>query len=139
MDRLRLVRGQLVSFPLDFMCQEDLRPYFSESEYYTSPQVFHQHLSREVTQSAVHIARIACRCFTHFVKQETKRKENITIPLQRYYKYSFLERKQYVSTVLSFNTWLTFGQGKLKFSICWCKNCAYSIWQEIHLVAGSTY
>nr|CAB3465500.1 unnamed protein product [Digitaria exilis] len=41
MDRLRLVRGQIVSFPLDFMCQEDLRPYFSESEYYTSPQVFH--------------------------------------------------------------------------------------------------
>ncbi|KAM0921948.1 hypothetical protein ACQ4PT_006505 [Festuca glaucescens] len=41
MDRLQLVRGHLVSFPLDFMCQEDLRPYFSESEYYTSPQVFH--------------------------------------------------------------------------------------------------
>ncbi|CAL4907630.1 unnamed protein product [Urochloa decumbens] len=41
MDRLQLVKGHLVSFPLDFMCQEDLRPYFSESEYYTSPQVFH--------------------------------------------------------------------------------------------------
>lgn len=41
MERLQLVRGHLVSFPLDFMCQEDLRPYFSESEYYTSPQVFH--------------------------------------------------------------------------------------------------
>jgi len=40
-DRLKLVKGHLVSFPLDFMCQEDLRPYFSESEYYTSPQVFH--------------------------------------------------------------------------------------------------
>ncbi|KAE8809467.1 phospholipase D zeta 1 [Hordeum vulgare] len=41
MERLQLVKGHLVSFPLDFMCQEDLRPYFSESEYYTSPQVFH--------------------------------------------------------------------------------------------------
>ncbi|KAL5230423.1 hypothetical protein ABZP36_029199 [Zizania latifolia] len=41
MERLQMVKGHLVSFPLDFMCQEDLRPYFSESEYYTSPQVFH--------------------------------------------------------------------------------------------------
>ncbi|CAM0881074.1 unnamed protein product [Alopecurus aequalis] len=39
--RLQGVRGNLVSFPLEFMCQEDLRPFFSESEYYTSPQVFH--------------------------------------------------------------------------------------------------
>ncbi|KAM0923435.1 hypothetical protein ACQ4PT_005533 [Festuca glaucescens] len=39
--RLQAVRGNLVSFPLEFMCQEDLRPFFSESEYYTSPQVFH--------------------------------------------------------------------------------------------------
>jgi phospholipase D1/2 len=39
--RLEAVRGNLVSFPLEFMCQEDLRPFFSESEYYTSPQVFH--------------------------------------------------------------------------------------------------
>ncbi|XWS53571.1 hypothetical protein CRYUN_Cryun10bG0012800 [Craigia yunnanensis] len=41
MDRLKLVRGHLVSFPLDFMCREDLRPVFNESEYYASPQVFH--------------------------------------------------------------------------------------------------
>jgi phospholipase D1/2 len=41
MDRLRSVRGHLVSFPLDFMCKEDLRPVFNESEYYASSQVFH--------------------------------------------------------------------------------------------------
>ncbi|KAI3728081.1 hypothetical protein L6452_16709 [Arctium lappa] len=41
MDRLEGVRGHLVSFPLDFMCKEDLRPVFKESEYYASPQVFH--------------------------------------------------------------------------------------------------
>ncbi|KAK9136795.1 hypothetical protein Sjap_007389 [Stephania japonica] len=41
MERLVSVRGHLVSFPLDFMCQEDLRPVFNESEYYASPQVFH--------------------------------------------------------------------------------------------------
>nr|GMD63735.1 phospholipase D zeta 1 isoform X1 [Ipomoea batatas] len=35
------VRGHLVSFPLDFMSREDLRPMFNESEYYASPQVFH--------------------------------------------------------------------------------------------------
>lgn len=41
LDRLRSVCGHLVSFPLDFMCKEDLRPVFNESEYYASPQVFH--------------------------------------------------------------------------------------------------
>ncbi|KAK3160706.1 hypothetical protein QOZ80_1BG0063280 [Eleusine coracana subsp. coracana] len=41
MERLQAVRGHIVQFPLEFMCQEDLRPYFSESEFYTSPQVFH--------------------------------------------------------------------------------------------------
>ncbi|GKU85359.1 hypothetical protein SLEP1_g39 [Rubroshorea leprosula] len=41
MDRLKSVRGHLVSFPLDFMCEEDLRPVFNESEYYASPHVFH--------------------------------------------------------------------------------------------------
>ncbi|KAL4202139.1 hypothetical protein AMTRI_Chr02g262200 [Amborella trichopoda] len=41
MERLESVKGYLVSFPLDFMCQEDLRPVFNESEYYASPQVFH--------------------------------------------------------------------------------------------------
>ncbi|KAB2095330.1 hypothetical protein ES319_A01G029300v1 [Gossypium barbadense] len=41
LDRLKSVRGHLVSFPLDFMCNEDLRPVFNESEYYASPQVFH--------------------------------------------------------------------------------------------------
>lgn len=41
MERLESIRGHLVSFPLDFMCQEDLRPVFNESEYYASAQVFH--------------------------------------------------------------------------------------------------
>uniref|UniRef100_A0A0D9V062 Phospholipase n=1 Tax=Leersia perrieri TaxID=77586 RepID=A0A0D9V062_9ORYZ len=41
MEKLLAIRGHLVSFPLEFMCQEDLRPFFGESEYYTSPQVFH--------------------------------------------------------------------------------------------------
>ncbi|XP_062108661.1 phospholipase D zeta 1 isoform X1 [Humulus lupulus] len=41
MERLECVKGHLVSFPLDFMCQEDLRPVFNESEYYASPHVFH--------------------------------------------------------------------------------------------------
>ncbi|XP_050218111.1 phospholipase D zeta 1 [Mercurialis annua] len=40
MERLQTVRGHLVSFPLDFMCSEDLRPVFNESEYYAS-QVFY--------------------------------------------------------------------------------------------------
>lgn len=40
-ERLKSVKGFLVSFPLDFMCEEDLRPVFNESEYYASPQVFH--------------------------------------------------------------------------------------------------
>ncbi|XP_060197605.1 phospholipase D zeta 1 isoform X1 [Lycium barbarum] len=41
MERLKAVKGHLVSFPLDFMCKEDLRPVFNESEYYASAQVFH--------------------------------------------------------------------------------------------------
>ncbi|KAI3692072.1 hypothetical protein L6452_31881 [Arctium lappa] len=41
MERLEAVKGHLVSFPTDFMCQEDLRPMFKESEYYASAQVFH--------------------------------------------------------------------------------------------------
>lgn len=40
-DRLKSVKGHLVSFPLEFMCREDLRPVFNESEFYASPQVFH--------------------------------------------------------------------------------------------------
>ncbi|KAL9256264.1 Phospholipase D zeta 1-like protein [Drosera capensis] len=40
MERLQSVKGHLVSFPLDFMSQEDLRPVFNESEYYAA-QVFH--------------------------------------------------------------------------------------------------
>ncbi|XAR57043.1 Phospholipase D [Bertholletia excelsa] len=39
-ERLNSVKGHLVSFPLDFMCKEDLRPGFKESEYYAS-HVFH--------------------------------------------------------------------------------------------------
>lgn len=41
LERLSSVKGHLVSFPLDFMCQEDLRPMLIESEFYASPQVFH--------------------------------------------------------------------------------------------------
>ncbi|OMP03351.1 Phospholipase D/Transphosphatidylase [Corchorus capsularis] len=41
MERLKLVKGHLVIFPLKFMCQEDLRPVLIESEFYASPQVFH--------------------------------------------------------------------------------------------------
>ncbi|GAB2295298.1 Phospholipase D zeta 1 [Dionaea muscipula] len=40
MERLQSVKGHLVSFPLEFMSQEDLRPVFNESEYYAA-QVFH--------------------------------------------------------------------------------------------------
>jgi len=40
MERLALVKGHLVSFPLEFMCQESLRPTFNEGEYYAA-QVFH--------------------------------------------------------------------------------------------------
>ncbi|KAG5549071.1 hypothetical protein RHGRI_014441 [Rhododendron griersonianum] len=40
-DKLKSVRGHLVLFPLEFMCQEDLRPVFLETEFYTSPQVFY--------------------------------------------------------------------------------------------------
>lgn len=41
LDKLKSVRGYLVDFPLEFMRDEDLRPMFIESEFYTSPQVFH--------------------------------------------------------------------------------------------------
>ncbi|XWS57471.1 hypothetical protein CRYUN_Cryun09bG0176700 [Craigia yunnanensis] len=40
-EKVKLVKGHLVLFPLKFMCQEDLRPVFNESEFYASPQVFH--------------------------------------------------------------------------------------------------
>ncbi|XP_020585954.1 phospholipase D zeta 1-like [Phalaenopsis equestris] len=40
LERLQSLRGHLVSFPLDFMCNEDLRPFFNESEFYAA-QVFH--------------------------------------------------------------------------------------------------
>ncbi|KAH1231925.1 Phospholipase D zeta 1 [Glycine max] len=40
LERLASVKGHLVSFPLEFMCQESLRPAFNESEYYAT-QVFH--------------------------------------------------------------------------------------------------
>lgn len=41
LERLKSVKGHLVSFPLNFMSKEDLRPVFNESEYYASSQVFH--------------------------------------------------------------------------------------------------
>ncbi|KAM3378038.1 phospholipase D zeta 1 isoform X3 [Capsicum galapagoense] len=40
-EKLKSVQGHLVSFPLEFMREEDLRPGFIETEFYTSPQVFH--------------------------------------------------------------------------------------------------
>lgn len=40
-EKLESTKGFLVSFPLDFMCQEDLRPVFLESEFYAFPQVFY--------------------------------------------------------------------------------------------------
>lgn len=42
MERLRGVKGHLVTFPLEFMSHEaHLRPVFNESEFYAGPQVFH--------------------------------------------------------------------------------------------------
>lgn len=42
LERLKSIRGFLVSFPLDFMCQENnMKPVFNESEFYAAPQVFH--------------------------------------------------------------------------------------------------
>ncbi|KAL4588394.1 hypothetical protein LXL04_001278 [Taraxacum kok-saghyz] len=41
MEILKGIKGFLVLFPLEFMSQEDLRPMFSETEFYTSPQVFY--------------------------------------------------------------------------------------------------
>nr|CAD1828512.1 unnamed protein product [Ananas comosus var. bracteatus] len=41
MDKLNSIKGHVVSFPLDFMCQEDLRPLIIESEFYVAPQVFY--------------------------------------------------------------------------------------------------
>lgn len=49
MERLASVKGHLVSFPLEFMCQENLRPAFNESEYYAT-QVFHWVLRNPSTQ-----------------------------------------------------------------------------------------
>ncbi|KAF7817946.1 Phospholipase D zeta 1 [Senna tora] len=40
-DRLKSVKGHLVSFPLEFMREEDLRPVFNEGEFYVSTQVFY--------------------------------------------------------------------------------------------------
>ncbi|KAH0838915.1 hypothetical protein HID58_092349 [Brassica napus] len=41
-EMLKETRGHLVCFPLHFMCnEEDLRPGFVETEFYTAPQVFH--------------------------------------------------------------------------------------------------
>lgn len=41
-EMLKETRGHLVCFPLHFMCNEDdLRPGFVETEFYTAPQVFH--------------------------------------------------------------------------------------------------
>ncbi|XP_027363976.1 phospholipase D zeta 1-like isoform X2 [Abrus precatorius] len=40
-EKLKCVKGHLVSFPLEFMREEDLRPAVIESEFYVSPQVYH--------------------------------------------------------------------------------------------------
>lgn len=41
LEMLKSVKGNIVSFPLEFMKDEDLRPMFHEGEFYTSPEVFH--------------------------------------------------------------------------------------------------
>ncbi|KAJ1692083.1 hypothetical protein LUZ63_008781 [Rhynchospora breviuscula] len=41
MERLKSIKGHLVCFPLEFMSEEDLRPYFAETEFYAAPHVFH--------------------------------------------------------------------------------------------------
>lgn len=41
MKRLDSIKGHIVCFSLEFMCQEDLRPYFAETEFYAAPHVFH--------------------------------------------------------------------------------------------------
>lgn len=42
MKRLMSTRGHLVSFPLEFMCEENnLKPMFNETEFYAAPHVFH--------------------------------------------------------------------------------------------------
>ncbi|XP_072958670.1 phospholipase D zeta 1-like isoform X2 [Typha angustifolia] len=41
MERLQSLRGRVVCFPLEFMEQENLRPFFGETEFYVAPQVFH--------------------------------------------------------------------------------------------------
>ncbi|XP_061363302.1 phospholipase D zeta 1-like isoform X2 [Gastrolobium bilobum] len=40
-ERLKSVKGHLVSFPLEFMREEDLRPVAIESEFYVAPHVYH--------------------------------------------------------------------------------------------------
>lgn len=88
-----MIKGHLVSFPLDFMSQEDLRPYFSESEYYTSPQVFHQLLFHgkitPLLPQLYIVQRSTFRCFTYFVKQGKERNYQ---PTDRWkgYKYSLV-------------------------------------------------
>ncbi|RZC50965.1 hypothetical protein C5167_019392 [Papaver somniferum] len=42
MEKLKSIRGHLVLFPLELMCQEeDLRPMFNHTEFYVKPQVYH--------------------------------------------------------------------------------------------------
>ncbi|KAJ3676119.1 hypothetical protein LUZ60_003531 [Juncus effusus] len=40
-EKLQSIKGHIVCFPLEFMSQEDLRPFFGESEFYVAPHVFH--------------------------------------------------------------------------------------------------
>ncbi|KAK3012479.1 hypothetical protein RJ639_007930, partial [Escallonia herrerae] len=55
MERLQAVKGHLVPFPLDFMCKEDLRPIFNESEYYASTQLMIsvERLEKSLNRSAL--------------------------------------------------------------------------------------
>lgn len=82
MERLQAVRGHIVCFPLEFMCQEDLRPFFSESEYYTSPQVFHQFFSPRLWRKSTHIGYLymlqgyySCRCLDSILCLDEQEKE----------------------------------------------------------------
>ena len=45
MERLKSIRGHLVSFPLEFMCHEDLRPVFNESEFMHALKYFTKYVT----------------------------------------------------------------------------------------------
>jgi hypothetical protein len=64
LERLQSTRGHLVSFPLEFMCKEDLRPVFNESEYYAS-QVFHWVEGRSVPSPSLFLCWVTGYWFSN--------------------------------------------------------------------------